>query len=267
MGSGRWIGRLKRRILKVVDAAGFDLEKLEGSRGYSLVRRTPIGRDHLVDIRRISPGPVRWVFDVGASVGQSALDFAAAFPEAQIHSFEPDPASFDQMLSNSAHQPRIRPHRIALGDTVGSATLFQNRFAQTNSLLPVDPNSVAYLVSPLLIEPIGSTPVVVSTVDQSCLENSVDRIDLLKIDTQGCELQVLKGASRMLAKSCVSLIYIEVCFVPFYQNQPLFPELYEYLYARNFRLVGLYEGGIRTHYYQVGCNALFVEERMGRRKP
>jgi hypothetical protein len=48
-----------------------------------------------------------------------------------------------------------------------------------------------------------------TTVDKFCKEKGVDRIDLLKIDTEGCELQVLKGAQEMLSGGYIKVIQFE----------------------------------------------------------
>jgi hypothetical protein len=69
----------------------------------------------------------------------------------------------------------------------------------------------------------------------------------------------------MIKSLCIPIVYMEVCFVRYYEGQPLFPEVYEYLYDRGYRLVGLYETGFLTHFYQVGGNALFVHESVGAR--
>jgi len=59
-------------------------------------------------------------------------------------------------------------------------------------------------------------------------------IDLLKIDTQGSELDVLKGAGDLLNNT--SYIECEVEFVPLYKDQPLFQDIEDYLKSYNFKL-------------------------------
>ena len=51
--------------------------------------------------------------------------------------------------------------------------------------------------------------VILSTIDNYCNENKIDRIDLLKLDVEGHELKILKGASQMLAKNKISNIQVE----------------------------------------------------------
>jgi hypothetical protein len=102
-------------------------------------------------------------------------------------------------------------------------------------------------------------------LDDVCAESG-EHPDLIKVDAQGLELEVLSGASNLLTGKTPPLLYLEVSFVRFYEGQPLFDELYQWVFVRGYRLTALYETAFRTHYYQVGANALFVHESMGQRK-
>lgn len=57
--------------------------------------------------------------------------------------------------------------------------------------------------------PYEEMPVQCSTVDGFCNENDIGRIDLLKVDTEGSELLVLRGAEKMLSQGRVRFVYIE----------------------------------------------------------
>ena len=262
----RWTRRIKRRILALVARGGYDVEKVSpGFPPYRLVRRVPLGRDPLADVRRIHPGTIRCVFDVGAHVGQSAALFADSFPAARIHSFEPDPDSFTQLRDLAADYPGVTPVNAAVGDREGDATFFVNRFSQTNSLLRPRDGAGQFLVTSDGLDVQRETRVRVLTLDRYCAEHAIERIDLLKLDTQGYELRVLDGTAAMLRRDAVPLIYLEVGFVPLYEHQPLFPEVYQYLYDRDYRLVWLYESSFHAHLFTVGANALFVHASVGTR--
>ncbi|MDY6782974.1 MAG: FkbM family methyltransferase [Cyanobacteriota bacterium] len=71
-------------------------------------------------------------------------------------------------------------------------------------------------------------------VQTRCLDDIVEisDIDFLKLDVQGAELDVIKGASRLLKKTLV--VHTEVEFVPLYRNQPLFGEIDIALRSHNF---------------------------------
>ena len=235
--------------------------------GYDLRRIARFGTDHLKDARKILQGRIETVFDIGGNVGQTVRAFLPAFPNARIYSFEPDPGTFEQLQAAVKGEPRVSAVCAALGREPGNAQLHRFRMDQTNSLLPKAVGAEQYVYDKEYLEAAGVISVPVSTVADFCQQQGIARIDVLKIDTQGYELEVLNGARQLLTSGSISLIYLEVCFVPYYEGQPLFQDIYKFLYESGYRLVGLYESGFLTHCYQVGGNALFVHEALGALPP
>ncbi len=258
------IGRAKHRILELMSRAGYDVEKVPGSfPGYRLLKRLNLGHDPLSDVRTILADRVALVFDVGAHVGQTATKFVAAFPKATVFSFEPDPTSFSALRVVADTSERIEAINAAVGDHDGHALFFVNQFDQTNSLLRALPGASQYLLNQAGLLPRTEVEVSVLCLDRFCAERGIARIDLLKLDAQGYELRILDGARGLLDRLAIPLIFTEVSFVRIYEGQPLFPEIYQYLFERGYRLVWLYETSFHTHYYSLGANALFVHESIG----
>lgn len=261
----RWTRRVKRRILHLVARGGYDIEKVGGFPPYRFLKRIPLGHDPLADVVRIHQGAIGTVFDVGAHIGQSAALFSDTFRAARIHSFEPDPHSFNELRQVAAGYPAVTAVNAAVGDREGEATFFVNTFSQTNSLLRPRAGAGQYLVATDGLDVRQETRVRVVTLDGYCAEHGIQQIDFLKLDTQGYELRVLDGAASLVARRAIPLIYLEVGFVTLYEGQPLFPEVYQYLFDRGYRLVWLYESSFHSHLYTIGANALFVHESLGRR--
>ncbi|HEY4210711.1 MAG TPA: FkbM family methyltransferase [Steroidobacteraceae bacterium] len=257
--------KLRSLIYAALQALGWQaVRRQDGS--WEIQPLLRLGADHLADSRYILADPIASVFDIGANEGQAARAFLRAYPKSTVYSFEPDPGSYQRLVDATAGQPRVKPFNLALGRAAGSAKMFRFKFDQTNSLLPKAVGAEQYVADAEYLAAAGETLVEVTTLDAFCAAQSVTRIDLLKIDTQGYELEVLSGAPQLLQSGAISLIYLEVCFVRYYEGQPLFPELYQFLYDRGYRFVGLYESGFLTHYHHVGGNALFVHESLGRRR-
>jgi FkbM family methyltransferase len=264
--AGGWSRIFKSQIHRALHAAGWQaLRRADGSLDIRPLVR--LGSDHIRDARYILDDSVQTVFDVGANAGQTALRFAPAFPRATIYSFEPDPDTFRRLEAAVAHLPAVRPFNAALGRSSGEARLFRFASDETNSLLPKAQGAESYVADAGYLRETGSVAVAVTTLDRVCEELRLAKIDLLKLDTQGYELEILHGAQRLLESGSIGLIYTELCFVRYYENQPLFQDVYSFLYERGYRLVGLYESGFLTHCYQVGGNALFVHESIGSAKP
>jgi FkbM family methyltransferase len=262
----RWKRRLKRRTLEFVARRGYDIEKVpSGFPPYRFLKRLSLGQDALADARTIHGGDVACVLDVGAHVGQSAAEFLDAFPRARIHSFEPAPASYEELRKLARRSPRMTAVNAALGDRDGTAPFFINRLSVTNSLLKASAGAGEFLVASDGLDSREQTTVRLLTLDGYCAEQAIERIDLLKLDTQGYELRVLDGARALIEREAVPLIHLEVCFVRFYEQQPLFPEVYRYLYDRDYRLVWLYDSSFHLYLYAVAANALFVHRSLGER--
>jgi FkbM family methyltransferase len=257
--------RAKWGLVRVLGDFGFDLERDVRSGRLKLRKRLRLGHDHLKDVATILGRDLRVILDIGANVGQSAVAFRSAFPNARIVSVEPDPGAFEQLRANTATLSGVELLQSAIGDAAGEATFYRHQFDQTNSLLPRAAGADEFVVSAEFMKPIGEITVPVTTVDAICRERGIEEIDFLKSDTQGYEMKVLDGARELLERRAIKAIYVEVCFVPMYEQQPLFQQLYDYLYVRGYRLVGIYESGYATHFYQVGGNALFIREDLGSR--
>jgi FkbM family methyltransferase len=98
----------------------------------------PVGQDIFFDIKRLARAwkyPIKCFFDVGANDGASARAALAAFPEADILSFEPHSVTFAR-LRERVTGPRFHAFNIALGDKTGEAEFFCYDDSKINSLVP-----------------------------------------------------------------------------------------------------------------------------------
>ena len=145
------------------------------------------------------------IFDVGANVGDYAQACLAAFPAGcDLHAFEPARATHAMLQRRFAQQKdRVHAHCCAMGESMGSALLRSSEPGSTIASL-VDLQSPIRPFDPALAE-----TVTVATIDGFCAENGIDRIDFLKLDVEGYELAVLKGAAHMIGREKVSIIQME----------------------------------------------------------
>lgn len=77
--------------------------------------------------------------------------------------------------------------------------------------------------------PKGTIRVQVTTIDEFVDRQEIERIDVLKLDIQGAELMALRGATNTLRNMHVQVIYTESLFVPHYEGNALFHELWSFL--------------------------------------
>lgn len=167
--------------------------------------------------RILRPGMT--VLDVGANRGQFSLYAADRIgPEGCIHAFEPSSAAWSRFQTNLARNPRlasrILPNRTALSNEPGVAKLYQYREnSEWSSLYPHDKwtsieqrNSGVPPINPTYVEEVPAT-----TLEHYCAEASIDKIDLLKIDVEGFEHAVLRGATAAFEQRLIRNVVYEIC--------------------------------------------------------
>jgi FkbM family methyltransferase len=148
--------------------------------------------------------PDALIFDVGANEGKYARIVRSISAEASIHCFEPHPTSFTRLVKTS-ETCRLTPHQLALGEKPGEVELFD--YAD-------DPGSEHASLYKQVIEDLHRRPaevhkVACETVDRIAERLGVTQIGLLKIDTEGHEMAVLMGASRLLKRGGIDFIQFE----------------------------------------------------------
>lgn len=141
-----------------------------------------------------------------------------------------------------------------MSDTDGNATFHMFHGSQLNSLLPHEVNGQRH--DPELI-PKETKQVPTIRLDTFCQQNSVSNIDLLKLDTQGFELHILRGAERLLKSKSIRLIYLEVHFVPLYEGQPAAADIFNEMTKFGFGLVGYYDASRNPDGTIKCCDFLF----------
>lgn len=130
----------------------------------------------------VARAEVRTVLDIGANVGVTALYFSRIFPNAAIYAFEPAPDNFALLRQNVANCERIRAFNFALGASDATLALY----ASDN---PV--NFGGYSLHPAGSDTSKKVSIPVRSVPAVLKELSLDRIDILKIDTEGAEWDIL----------------------------------------------------------------------------
>lgn len=208
--------------------------------------------DLWVDLKQICFEP-ELIFDVGGNVGLFAQAANKAFPNATVYSFEPVSETFLKLQNVAKQNPQIRPYQLAFGAEPAKMTIHLREESGCNSLSAFN-NTPANSIG-------RSETVTVTTVDSFCAANQIQRIDLLKTDTEGFDKTVLAGAKRMFEESRIGAVYSEVTFLRGDHTHTQFWEVAEFLRPYNFDFFGIYEpGGGGDSMYS---NALFLKNQAG----
>jgi FkbM family methyltransferase len=208
------------------------------------------GQSAWADMKRlVGPAPV--VLDVGANEGQSIKTITFNWPDARIHAFEPGTTAFETLKRDTSQLAGVTVNNAAVGSAPGTLTLIENSQSEMSSFLPLGPKGWG--------REVRRTPVPVVTLDDYCASHEIARVDVLKSDTQGYELEVFRGAEQMLTEGRVRLVYCEVTFIEMYQGLPRLDELWGFLADRGFRLVSFYHMRYQGHLAS-WTDALFLRE-------
>jgi len=140
------------------------------------------------------------LFDVGAHDGEYLSQALQVLGErVKAYSFEPQAISYARLRARFASDSRVELRNAALGKKAGMAELFSEGVG----------DSTASLHRNTILGQRVSESVQVTTIDEICRQEAIERIDLLKIDSEGHELDVLLGASSAIEANHIPFIQFE----------------------------------------------------------
>ena len=194
----------------------------------------PYDADHFAQLRRLQLFKERGidlVLDVGANEGQYAEAIRGNGYDGRIVSFEPLASAYSKLERRASAVPGWETHHFALGDTTGTELLNVAGNSWSSSLLAMAPRHVESAPESAYV---AEEEIDVRTLDDVVASELIgpgDRL-WLKIDTQGYEIPVLRGAERTLDR--IEVVETELSLVELYEGQELFGEVTAYLAANGF---------------------------------
>jgi FkbM family methyltransferase len=214
------VSNVKELFRRALASAGLDVRRR---------RHVPFGvrwEDDLSYYLRLRA--MRSAFDVGAHRGETALRLLRAFPGVQVHSFEPLPENF-AALEEATAGSGARTVNAAVSDTSGTVRIARGRSTQHASLHGEG----------------EGVDVPALTIDEYMYEHGIDRVDLLKIDTEGHEEAVLRGSLRHLEDSRIDFVLCE-CEFTARADEPHgdFRAILGLLEPLDYRVVSIYTNGV-----------------------
>ena len=192
----------------------------------------------------IKPGMT--IFDVGANIGMYSLPLSIQVkPDGMVHAFEAELKNFEKLGINLALN---KCTNIILNHNA----VFSKSIEVTLNVFPDNVNSWHSLGQPELPDPFNPGKLIIAkdkqivqgiSIDDYVSINSIEKIHFLKIDVEGAELDVLKGASISLEKGVIDVIMFEISLPQLISMGYEQAQIFDYLNEKRMKIYALNKYG------------------------
>ena len=172
------------------------------------------------------------IIDVGANIGQFTIACSQLIEGVTIYPIEPDPKVSKELKNNIGNTLSKNVMITAIGDFIGSVVFNVNRDSQVSSLLDLGEDRLQYFPDSCVLDKLK---VPITTLDELFLEKNLKQPVLLKIDVQGAEDQVIRGAKDILKQ--INWVLVEVSFGKLYKGEKSFNMIVEMMEGYGFKFV------------------------------
>jgi len=234
---------IKHRIKRILWKFGYDISRFDFN--HPVARRKTLLKSYNIQL----------VLDVGANIGQFSEQMRQDIGyTGAIISFEPLSSEFKLLKEKADNDNNWKAFNYALGDIEQKSTIHIAGNSYSSSILNM---LESHEKSAPESKYTGQEIINVKTLDNVMNELSIDETNIyLKIDTQGFESKVLKGAEMSLDR--INTVQLEMSLVPLYKDELLFDELYKILYSKGYTLVSLEPGFSDSNSGQMlQCDGIF----------
>jgi FkbM family methyltransferase len=185
-----------------------------------------------MDVKNYSQSKSPTVIDGGAHKGETIDDLTYWFSSPEIHAFEPNPHNFDLLKRKYGDRDNIHIYQYALANKRGTMKFNITKSTSVSSLLEPTEDYQSMFEGGEIDETVE--------VETRQIDDIINKkVDIVKLDLQGYEYFVLKGARNVLQRA--SIVVSETMFNTNYSEQKVFRDLDEILYQNGFQLKNFYK--------------------------
>lgn len=183
------------------------------------------------------------VLDVGANIGSMTLRFAQLTKQGHVYAFEPTDFAFKKLLRNISLNPELSRRITPVQSFISDHSEARCRFRVYASWKIDGTVSVKHPLHGGIIQPAEGVSAI--TIDDFCEKIGLHRVDLIKIDTDGHELEVIKGAHKTIEK-CRPCVIFEAGLYIMKEHKVTFELFFDYFTHRGYTLINCKNGEIIT---------------------
>ena len=180
------------------------------------------------------------LIDVGAHHGESIKLFTKYFEIKKILAFEPSEENYLILKNKTKNFNNLKLYNIALGDYIGVANFKQHYDSESSTITEINENSNYYKKKNNLLNffnfketNFSWTKVKINRLDKILNNDKIKNVDLLKIDTEGHDLHVIKGLGKNIKN--INVLYFEHHFHDMLKKNYTLSDVHHYLKENNFK--------------------------------
>lgn len=229
-------------VKRCINPTGLDIIRLHNNPQVTL-----LGLRHL---------NIATVIDIGANVGQFAKKAELIYPHATFFCFEPVPPSFEKLNAWASKEAKVKVNtfNVALGDQEGTIDMcFHDEFSPSSSIL--DTTQTAESLYPVMKSQ-KRISVTLTTLDRALGLADLKHDVLVKMDVQGFEDRVIRGAGNVLKQT--KAVIVEISLDTLYESQATFKDIFNLLDAQGFRYAGNLDQKYASDGHVIFLDAVFL---------
>ncbi len=226
MGNGIY-NFVKEKFKKSIHAAGWDLIRYNVHTSEDVLINTILKHFN-----------IETIIDVGANEGQYAQGVFSHGYKGKIFSFEPIPSVFKKLKKKASRNENWEVFQSGVGSRESEIMMNITKNLTSSSVLTVGELSLNAQPDTQIThqEKIEITTLDIFFSDEGKIRSNT----LLKLDTQGYELEAMKGAQNLLNK--IKLVQVEMSYAPVYEGGPLYRDITSFLESRGFSIYTILPG-------------------------
>ncbi len=227
---------IKKTLRNIFGIFGYEIQKKNLSDNFEILNKLQKKKNLII-------------FDIGANTGRWIDNSIQRFNVENIHAFEPSKNEFRLLKEKYSNDKKIILNNFAMGDRNENKILNINYKGSLSSFYEVNENTNWFKRQQDNKKvfkdkfTIHKEEVKVDTIDNYMNKNNIERIDIIKIDTQGYEPKILDGATNSLKSKKINSIILEIIISDIYKSNVSFFEIEKNLIKNGYKLISLDDHG------------------------